>query len=110
MDTDRRPVRRSRTPSDSPVVALNHAVAVGFSESAEAGLELLAPLLADSRLERYQPLYAALAELERRAGNAEGAARAYGHAIALSSNTVERTELQRRLAALDLADRGPLPQ
>jgi RNA polymerase sigma-70 factor (ECF subfamily) len=90
--------------SDSPVVALNHAVAVGFAESAEAGLELLEPLLADSRLERYQPLYAALAELQRRAGDAEHAARAYGKAIALSSNTVERTELERRLAALDPAD------
>jgi RNA polymerase sigma-70 factor (ECF subfamily) len=96
--------------SDSPVVALNHAVAVGFAESAEAGLELLRPLLADSRLERYQPLYAALAELQRRAGDAKAAARAYGKAIALSSNTVERTELERRLAALEPADRDRLPQ
>jgi RNA polymerase sigma-70 factor (ECF subfamily) len=95
--------------SDSPVLALNHAVAVGFAQSAEAGLELLAPLLTDSRLERYQPLYAALAELQRRAGNAEGAARAYAKAIALSSNTVERTELERRLAALEPADRDRLP-
>ena len=96
--------------SDSPVVALNHAVAVGFAHGAEAGLELLGPLLADSRLERYQPLYAALAELQRRAGDAEGAARAYSKAIALSSNTVERMELERRLAALDAADRDQLPQ
>jgi RNA polymerase sigma-70 factor (ECF subfamily) len=96
--------------TDSPVVALNHAVAVGFARSAEAGLELLRPLLADSRVERYQPLYAALAELQRRAGNGEGAARAYGQAIALSTNTVERMELERRLAALDAADRDQLPQ
>jgi RNA polymerase sigma-70 factor (ECF subfamily) len=59
---------------------------------------LLEPLLGE--LEDYQPLHAAQAELLRRAGDAEAAARAYGRAIALSANAVERTELERRLAAL----------
>jgi RNA polymerase sigma-70 factor, ECF subfamily len=84
----------------SPVVELNRAVAVGLAEGPAAGLQLLEPLLADPALERYQPLYAAHAELLSRGGDAEGAARAYERAIALSANAVERAELERRLGAL----------
>jgi RNA polymerase sigma-70 factor (ECF subfamily) len=82
----------------SPVVELNRAVAVGLADGPAAGLELIAPLLADPALERYQPLHAAHAELLARAGDAEGAARAYERAIALSANAVERAELERRLS------------
>ena len=85
----------------SPVVELNRAVAVGLAAGPAAGLELLEPLLADPALARYQPLYAAHAELLSRRGDAEGAARAYERAIALSANAVERAELERRLGALD---------
>ena len=84
----------------SPVVELNRAAAVGFAHGPQAGLALLAPLLSDPALERYQPLYAAHAELLRQAGDHAGAARAYERAIALSDNAVERAELERRLAAL----------
>jgi RNA polymerase sigma-70 factor (ECF subfamily) len=88
----------------SPVVELNRAVAVGLASGPAAGLELLEPLLGDPALERYQPLHAAHAahaELLSRAGDAEGAARAYERAIALTANAVERAELERRLGALD---------
>jgi RNA polymerase sigma-70 factor (ECF subfamily) len=84
----------------SPVVAVNHAAAVGFASGPGAGLDLLRPLLADPALSRYQPLHAAHADLLRRAGDRSGAARAYGLAIALSENAVERAELERRLAGL----------
>jgi RNA polymerase sigma-70 factor (ECF subfamily) len=84
----------------SPVVELNRAVAVGLASGSAAGLELLEPLLADPALERYQPLHAAHAELLSRAGDAEGAARAYHRAIALTANAVESAELERRLRAL----------
>jgi RNA polymerase sigma-70 factor (ECF subfamily) len=84
----------------SPVVELNRAVAVGLASGPAAGLELLEPLLTDPALERYQPLFAAHAELLGRAGDAEGAARAYERAIALTANAVERAELERRLGAL----------
>jgi RNA polymerase sigma-70 factor (ECF subfamily) len=87
--------------SPSPVVELNRAAAVGFSEGPEAGLALLAPLLEDPALARYQPLHAAHAELLRRAGDDTAAAGAYERAIALSANAVEREELERRLRALD---------
>jgi RNA polymerase sigma-70 factor (ECF subfamily) len=84
----------------SPVVELNRAVAVGLADGPAAGLALLEPLLADPTLERYQPLHAAHADLLTRAGDAEGAARAYERAIALTANAIERAELERRLGAL----------
>jgi RNA polymerase sigma-70 factor (ECF subfamily) len=84
----------------SPVVELNRAVAVGLAAGPAAGLELLEPLLDDPALERYQPLHAAHAELLSRGGDADAAARAYGRAIALTANAVERAELERRLGAL----------
>jgi len=84
----------------SPVVEINRAVAVGFATTAQAGLALLAPLLADPALERYQPLHAAHAELLSRVGDVEGAAHAYKRAIAFTANAVERAELERRLGAL----------
>jgi RNA polymerase sigma-70 factor, ECF subfamily len=84
----------------SPVVEVNRAVAVAWAWGPRAGLELLEPLLDDPGLARYQPLYAAQAELLRWAGEREAAARAYEHAVKLSANTVERAELERRLAAL----------
>jgi RNA polymerase sigma-70 factor (ECF subfamily) len=84
----------------SPVVELNRAVAVGLASGPAAGLEMLEPLLGDPALERYQPLHAAHAELLSRSGDAERAAGAYERAIALTSNAVERAELERRLGAL----------
>ena len=84
----------------SPVVELNRAVAVAFADGPERGLELLDPLLDEPSLERYQPLYAAHAELLRRTGDRAGAAAAYERAIELSGNAVERAELERRLASV----------
>jgi len=84
----------------SPVVEVNRAVAVAFASGPDAGLALLEPLLDDPRLERHQPLYAAHAELLRRADDTAGAARAYERAIELSDNAVERADLERRLSSL----------
>src|SRR3954469_16583809 len=53
--------------SPSRVAEVNRAVAVAFARGPRAGLELLAPLLADETVARYQPLHAAHAELLRRA-------------------------------------------
>jgi RNA polymerase sigma-70 factor (ECF subfamily) len=84
----------------SPVVELNRAAAVGFAAGPEAGLALLRPLLGDSALAAYQPMHATHADLLRRSGDPAGAARAYEKAIALSTNAVERAELERRLRTL----------
>jgi RNA polymerase sigma-70 factor (ECF subfamily) len=70
-------------------------VAVAFAEDAHAGLAVL-DALDDPRLDRYQPLHAARAELLRRAGDAAGADRAYARAIALSDGEPQRAALQRR--------------
>jgi RNA polymerase sigma-70 factor, ECF subfamily len=86
--------------SPSPVIEVNRAVAVAFASGPSAGLELLGPLLEDPRLEHYQPLHAAHAELLRRGGDRAGAARAYERSIELSANAVERAELERRLHAI----------
>lgn len=88
------------TLSPSPIVELNRAAAVGFAAGAEAGLRLLVPLLDDPRLECYQPLHAAHAELLARAGQTANARAAYQRAIGLTTNSVQRAELARRLLAL----------
>jgi RNA polymerase sigma-70 factor (ECF subfamily) len=82
------------------VVELNRAAAVGFANGPQAGLDLLAPLLAEPSLERYQPLHATHADLLRRIGDRTGAAQAYRHAIDLTANSVQRAELERRLPSL----------
>ena len=79
----------------SPVVTINRAVAVAFAEDAHAGLAVLDGL-DDPRLDRYQPLHAARAELLRRAGDSAGADAAYARAIALSDSEPQRAALQRR--------------
>jgi RNA polymerase sigma-70 factor, ECF subfamily len=86
----------------SPIVEVNRAVAVAFAGDHEAGLALLEPLLGRPRLRAYAPLHAAHAELLRRAGDDRAAAAAYELAIAATENAVERAELERRRAAVQL--------
>ena len=84
----------------SPVVEVNRAVAIGMADGPRAGLAVLDELAGDPRLATYQPLHAALAELLRRAGDMPRAKAAYTRAIELSSNAVERAELERRRSGL----------
>ena len=88
----------------SPVVAVNRAAAVAFSDGPQSGLALLAPLLCDATLAGYQPLHATHAELLRRIGDARGAIEAYRRTIELTDNAVERAELERRLEDVQTAD------
>lgn len=80
----------------SPIIELNRAVAISFADGPVTALDLLKPLLDDPRLTTYQPLHAAHADVLRRAGDIEGAAKAYDRAVVLSTNLAERTELERR--------------
>jgi RNA polymerase sigma-70 factor (ECF subfamily) len=84
----------------SPVVAVNRAIAVGYADGPEAGLDILEAPLGDPRMRGYAPLHAAHAELLRRAGDATAADAAYELAIAASENEVQRAELQRRRSAV----------
>jgi RNA polymerase sigma-70 factor (ECF subfamily) len=81
----------------SPVVALNRAVAVAMRDGPAAGLELLDRLTGESRLEEYHLLHAARADLLRRVGRREEAAKAYQKALLMAGNEAERRYLEQRL-------------
>jgi RNA polymerase sigma-70 factor (ECF subfamily) len=81
----------------SPVVSLNRAVAVAMAEGPEAGLALIDDIAATGELNGYHLLHAARADLLRRSGSREDAAKSYAKALALATNESERRFLQRRL-------------
>jgi RNA polymerase sigma-70 factor, ECF subfamily len=85
----------------SPVVMLNHAVAVAMSAGPSEGLLLLDQLTASGLLVGYHWLPAARADLLRRLGRKAEAAAAYTEALALAGNEAERRFLRRRLAELE---------
>ncbi len=84
----------------SPVVALNRAVAVGFADGPERGLAELDALGLEPRLAAYGYLPAARADALRRLGRTTEAQLAYGEALLLTENAVERAFLERRIAEL----------
>ena len=79
----------------SPVVELNHAVAVAMAEGPERGLALIERI---AGLERYRHLHSARADLLRRLGRTRDAATAYRRALELATHPAERAFLERRLA------------
>jgi RNA polymerase sigma-70 factor, ECF subfamily len=83
--------------TSSPVVALNHAVAIAEAGDPAAGLRLLEGL----ELERYHHLHAARAELLRRLGREAEARGAYDRALELVHSDPEREFLHRRRTELD---------
>ena len=82
--------------TDSPVVALNRAVALAEAEGPETGLSALEGL----DLDGYHYLHATRAELLRRVGRGEEARRCYRRALELVRSEAERRFLERRLAEL----------
>jgi RNA polymerase sigma-70 factor (ECF subfamily) len=97
--------RRTR----SPVVELNHAVAVAMADGPAAGLLLLDRLAAAGVLEHYHHLHAARADLLRRLGRTAEAEVAYERALHLAENQAERRFLSRRLAELSSPHQGHAP-
>lgn len=87
----------------SPVVRLNRAVAVAEAKGAHEGLALLTAL--DATLDHNHRLWAVRADLARRAGDLDLARSAYGRALELCVNGIEREHLASQLQALD----HPLP-
>ena len=79
----------------SPIISLNRAVAVAMVEGPQAGLALIDLLSAD--LASYHLLHAARADLLRRLGSDEEAAKNYERALELVTNESERRFLERRL-------------
>ncbi|MFF0558682.1 RNA polymerase sigma factor [Streptomyces sp. NPDC004266] len=82
--------------TDSPVVRLNRAVAVGEADGPRAGLAALAEL--DDSLPRYA---AVAAYLHERAGDLTTAARLYAEAARKATDVLERDHLTRRAARLN---------
>ncbi|MGH2629911.1 MAG: RNA polymerase sigma factor [Actinomycetota bacterium] len=80
----------------SPVVDLNHAVAVAMADGPGAGLPLLDELAED--LDAYHLFHSARADLLRRLERRDEAAESYRRALTLVTNPAERAFLQRRLA------------
>lgn len=81
----------------SPIVDLNRAIAVAFSEGPDAGLALIDTLHLDAHLGEYHLLHATRADLLRRAGRPEDALPHYRRALDLAPSEAERRLLQRRI-------------
>ncbi|MBL9037124.1 MAG: hypothetical protein JNG84_01295 [Archangium sp.] len=87
--------------SESPVVALNHAVAVAMVHGIPAGLERLEAVAADERLAGSHRLDAVRAHLLDRQGDRSGAAVHYRRAASRTTSEAERDYLLLRAARLD---------
>src|SRR5881296_784764 len=81
----------------SPIISLNRAAAVAMADSPKSALTLIDALAAGGELDRYHLLHAARADLLRRLGADEEAAKSYARALSLATNDAERRFLERRL-------------
>ena len=81
----------------SPIVSLNRAVAMAMMEGPRTGLVLIDELSTANDLDTYHLLHAARADLLRRLGLGEEAAKDYRRALELVTNESERRYLERRL-------------
>lgn len=81
----------------SPVVALNRAVAVSKVHGPKAGLESLAAIGGLEKLDSYYLLYAIRGELEAELGNLEAAATHFRRSLELADSDPEQEFLSKRL-------------
>lgn len=88
---------RKLTPS--PVVDLNHAVAVSMATGPAAGLALVDALVADGALAGFHPLYVVRGELLARLGRRADARGEFVRAAAMCTNVAERAVLEGKAAA-----------
>jgi len=84
--------------TNSPVVALNHAVALAMAEGDAVGLAQIDHL---SALDGYYLLHAARAELLLRTGAVDAARASFTRALSLAANPAEQRHLSRRISALE---------
>jgi RNA polymerase sigma factor (sigma-70 family) len=88
---------RQLTPS--PVVELNHAVAVSMATGPAAGLDLVDALVAEGALAGYHPLYAVRGELLARLGRRADARGEFFRAAGMCTNAAERAVLEGKATA-----------
>jgi RNA polymerase sigma factor (sigma-70 family) len=82
---------------DSPVIALNRAVAVANVRGPAAGLQTARTIHDREKLDSYYLFYAVIGELEMRLDNREGAAQEFRKAFELAQTKSERAFLLKRL-------------
>src|SRR5438876_5095494 len=82
---------------DSPVIALNRAVAIANFHGAKTGLEAVRAIRDSKKLDSYYLLYAVIGELEMRLNNREAAAQEFRKAFELTETKSERAFLLKRL-------------
>jgi RNA polymerase sigma factor (sigma-70 family) len=92
--------------SDNPMVSLSHAIAAAMVHGPAAGLALIAPLDADTRIRGHYRLDAVRGHLYEMAGDAARAAAHYRAAAERTASLPERDHLATRAARL-LATRPP---
>ena len=85
---------------DNPVVALNHAVAVGMATGPRAGLALLQRLESDSRMTTSRRFHAVRAHLLEQSGELAAALAAYRTAVQYATNTRQQRYLRQQIARL----------
>ncbi|HTV98720.1 MAG TPA: sigma-70 family RNA polymerase sigma factor [Streptosporangiaceae bacterium] len=90
----------------TPVVGLNRAVAHAMVAGPAAGLADIEAIERGGRLAGYRYLPAAKADLLRRLGRAQDAAREYQAALDLSENQAERSFLARRISEVSAGRPG----
>ena len=84
---------------DSPVVALNRAVAIANVHGPKAGLKAVRAIRGQRKLKSYYLFYAVAGELEMRLDNREDAAQEFRKAFELAETKSERAFLLKRLQA-----------
>ena len=89
--------------SPSPVMALNHAVAVAMYDGIERGLKLIEAAGASGDLDNYYLFHSARADLLRRLRCFNEAGSSYRRALELTENLVERNYVTRRLSECESA-------
>src|SRR5262249_49623086 len=80
-----------------PIVSLNRSVALALADNREEALTIVNQLVATGELANYHLLHATRADLLRRIGRREEAAKSYERALELATNERERRFLQGRL-------------
>ncbi len=86
----------------SPVIELNHAVAVAMASGLADGLRMIEAIGVRHDLDGYHLMWAARGELLRRMERWEEAAQSYRRALELAHSQPERRFLQRRLNEIEL--------
>jgi RNA polymerase sigma factor (sigma-70 family) len=93
------------TINDSPIIALNRAVAVANVNGPKAGLAAIDPIRKSGQLDSYYLLYAVAGEFEFREGQFDSAADHFRQAIKLTDLKSEKVFLDKRLTDCEEAGR-----